>query len=244
MDGSSPGAEIRKNLASVRERIAKAQTRDQSRSRSQSEVTLVAVSKLQTDEVVAAGIAAGVTDLGENYVQELERKLKHFGDASANLRWHLIGPLQSNKAKLVVGRVDLIHTVDRLSLAKTIDRWAAAEGIRQKILVQINVAGEKTKSGVAPLEIDNLVNEILMLRNLELAGLMAMPPFSDNPEDSRPYFRKMRDLLDRLNSNMCRAQPLRFLSMGTSQDFEVAIEEGATHVRVGTTIFGKRGIQK
>jgi pyridoxal phosphate enzyme (YggS family) len=200
--------------------------------RSPSAVTVVAVSKLQPTAAVVEAAAAGVTDFGENYAQELLRKQ---GEVAA-VRWHFIGKLQRNKAKLVVGRTCLIHAVDSLELAREIDRRAAALGQVQEVLLAVNLGGEDSKSGVAGDEVANLLEQARGLAHLRVKGLMTMPPPVSDPEASRPHFRALAGLRDRLAA----IAPLPILSMGMSGDFEVAIAEGATHVRVGTAIFGAR----
>lgn len=226
---------VKERIEIVQKKILAAKSRSKNSSR---EVCLIAVSKLQPDSVVEEGLRLGLHDLGENYVQELIHKKEHF--FPFDVRWHLIGPLQTNKAKLVVGKVELIHTLDRMNLATTLSRLAESAGVRQKVLIQVNVAGEDTKSGVNLSELEALAVETKKLVGLEVCGLMTMPPFVENAELSRPYFQKLRELKELLNQKIFSDQPLHFLSMGTSQDFEIAVEEGATHVRVGSNIFGER----
>jgi PLP dependent protein len=198
-------------------------------------VTVVAVSKLQPAAAIAAAATAGVTDLAENYAQELVAKQDELGPTG--LRWHFIGRLQRNKARLVVGRAALIHAVDSLELAAELDLRARAAGVVQPVLIAINTGGEAHKSGVAPGDAAALLAAIARLPGLAAEGLMTMPPWPETPEDSRPHFRALRQLRERLATP---AHPLPQLSMGTSGDFAVAIAEGATLVRVGTAIFGAR----
>ena len=197
------------------------------------EVTIVAVSKTQPAEAVRAAAAAGARDFGENYAQELVAKRAACGD----VRWHFIGRLQRNKAKLVAGHVVLVHAVDGAELAEELGRRAG--GIVQAVLISVNVAGEATKGGVAPEAAGPLAAAIAKLPGVRLDGLMTMPPPSDDPEASRAAFLALRALRDRLAQEL--GAPLPVLSMGMSGDFEVAIACGATHVRVGTAIFGARG---
>lgn len=218
--------EIRANLARVEERIAAACKRA---GRNREDVTLVAVTKTFPAADVDAVIAAGATDVGENKVQE-SRDKKPLVHAAA--RWHLIGHLQSNKAKDAVRLFDVIQTVDSFALAERIARLAESEGKRQEVLLQVNVGGEEQKSGVASGEARELAESIAALPSLQLTGLMTIPPVGEAGE-MRPYFRALRQLRDTLG--------LEQLSMGMTDDFEVAIEEGATIVRVGRAIFGARG---
>jgi pyridoxal phosphate enzyme (YggS family) len=195
-------------------------------------VTIVAVSKTHPIEAVRAAAAAGATDFGENYAQELATKRAALPD----VRWHFIGRLQSNKAKLVAGQVALVHAVDSVSLAQELAKRAA--GTIQPVLLSVNVAGEETKGGVATAETAALATAIAGVAGIRLDGLMTMPPPSDDPETSRPVFRALAELRDRLAETLAR--PLPVLSMGMSGDYEVAIACGATHVRIGTAIFGAR----
>lgn len=222
------------NLQRVRERIAQAAVRA---GRDPQDVQLVAVSKTMSTATVRQAIQAGVTILGENYVQEARKKIEEIGHAP---RWDFIGHLQSNKANYVVDLFDIIHSVDRLSLAKELNKLAAKQGKTMKILVQVNISGEEAKSGIGPEGVNALVREIVNLPNLSVEGLMTMPPFFDDPEKARPYFIALRKLRDALREGIKEATDLKELSMGMSADFEVAIEEGSTLVRVGTAIFGER----
>ena len=224
-------SQIAQNLAEVRRRIAAAAHRA---GRDPAAVRLVAVSKTMPLELIRQAVAAGQRLFGENYLQEAQPKIEALGQAAS---WHFIGHLQSKKAKAVVALCELIHGVDRLKLAQALDAAAAQMGKVQDILMQVNLAEEATKSGVAPEAAPELLREISHLPHLRLMGLMTMPPFLA-PEAVRPYFRALRELRDRLTD--LSGQPLPELSMGMSGDFEVAIEEGATLVRVGTAIFGSR----
>jgi PLP dependent protein len=191
-------------------------------------VTLVAVSKTQPAEAIREAYAAGLRDFGENYAQEWKAKADALADL-ADLRWHFVGSLQTNKVKLLAGRVAWVHAVDRLELARELAKRWAALGKTVKVLLEVNTGGEASKGGCAPAEVEALAAAVTGLAGVELAGLMCIPP----PEgDPRPHFRALRALRDRLG--------LRELSMGMSGDWEAAIEEGATIVRVGTAIFGVR----
>jgi PLP dependent protein len=228
---SEDAAAIAVRLAGIRARIERAAVRA---GRAPGEVGLVAVSKTRPADAVVAAIAAGVTDVGENYAQELVAK---HAAVSAPVRWHFIGQLQTNKVKLVIGRVALIHAVDSRALLDAIARRALAAGIVQPVLLAVSAAGEARKSGVDPGAVAELAAVAAGLPGVRLEGLMTMPPDAADPEVARPFFRRLRELRDRLATAAC---PLPILSMGMSGDFEVAVEEGATLVRIGTSIFGPR----
>lgn len=214
-------------LSNVKEKIAKAAEKA---GRDPSEITLVAVTKTHGPEEINEAIACGVTDIGENKVQEI---LSKYDSISKGVRWHLIGHLQTNKVKSVFDKVDIIHSVDSFHLAEEIDRRCKAIGKTMDILIQVNAAGEKQKSGIAPEELMPLLDEISRLTNLRVRGLMQIAPETDNPESVRKYFRIVKDLYDQIPG-------ADILSMGMSGDFEIAIEEGANMVRIGTAIFGER----
>lgn len=199
-------------------------------------VRLVAVSKRQPVGAIEVALAAGHRDFGENYAQELRDKRLIVGPMRA--RWHFIGPLQSNKVKYVVGST-LIHTVDRAKIVHAIDKRAVEEGVDQDVLIQVNVSGEASKSGVAPDEVAALLDQFADLDRVRCRGLMTMPP-AGPPEQARPCFVALRKLAERLAKTTRPRVDLVELSMGMSGDFEVAVEEGATLVRVGTAIFGAR----
>lgn len=201
-------------------------------------VRLVAVSKTFPPEAVRQAAAAGAADIGENYIQEAREKYAALQPLP--LRWHFIGRLQTNKAKYAVRIFELIHTVDSLKLGLEIDRCAGRIAKRQQVLVQVNVAGEAAKSGVAPDEALPLVRELARLEHLSVKGLMTMPPFFDEPERVRPIFAGLRQLRDRIRDAAPAGVEMQELSMGMTGDFEAAIAEGATLVRIGTAIFGGR----
>jgi pyridoxal phosphate enzyme (YggS family) len=204
------------------------------------QVTLMAVSKTHPPDLVRAAMAAGVIDFGENKVQEAEEKIPQVGRDS--MRWHLIGHLQSNKARKAVELFDVIHSLDSVALARKLERTCEKEGRAQlPVLMQIDLGGEATKSGVTEDELPQLIETIAQSRRLRLQGLMTLPPFYDNPEEVRPFFRRLRDLRDELRKLGAFGDGPGELSMGMTHDFEIAIEEGATIVRVGTAIFGERG---
>jgi PLP dependent protein len=200
--------------------------------RAPSEVTIIAVSKTHPAAAVREALAAGATDFGENYAQELVEKRRELPD----VRWHYIGRLQRNKAKLVAGQVALVHAVDTVELAQELGKRAA--GVTQPVLLSVNLAGETTKGGVTGDQALELARAVATTPGVRLDGLMTMPPPSDDPEASRPVFTALRELRDRIAASI--GAPLPVLSMGMSGDFEVAIACGATHVRIGTAIFGAR----
>jgi pyridoxal phosphate enzyme (YggS family) len=224
--GSSVAVTIRENVVSVEERIAGACARA---GRARGEVTLVAVSKTFPPSFVDDAIEAGIAEVGENRVQEArEKKTLVRGDA----RWHLIGHLQSNKAREAVTLFDVIQAVDSLDLARKLAAAAESDGKRQEVMLQVNIGDEPQKSGIARAEVEGVARQASALASLHVIGLMAIPPIG-TPEQSRPYFRELRSMRDTLG--------LEHLSMGMSEDFEAAIEEGSTIVRVGRAIFGSRG---
>ncbi|HEV2913426.1 MAG TPA: YggS family pyridoxal phosphate-dependent enzyme [Pyrinomonadaceae bacterium] len=228
--------ELSERLLEVRRRMRAAALRV---GRAPEELTLIAVSKTHPPPVVRRAVEAGVRDLGENRVQEADAKITEVGREAAT--WHLIGHLQTNKARRAVLLFDLIHSVDDVSLARRLDRLCAEEGRAElPVLVQVDLAGEATKSGAGEGELPELVRAIRACERLRLAGLMAIPPFFEDAERVRPFFRRLRELRDLYHSRGEFGERRGELSMGMSHDYEVAIEEGATMVRVGTAIFGKR----
>ncbi|MFZ5813003.1 MAG: YggS family pyridoxal phosphate-dependent enzyme [Thermodesulfobacteriota bacterium] len=221
-------------LFRVRERIERSCARV---GRDPSGVTLVAVSKFQPAGAVSAMYACGQRLFGENYVQEALAKMEAL--AEPDIRWHFIGRLQKNKAKFVVGRFALVHTVDSLDLAQTLQKRAVAAHVVQPVLIQVNLDDEPQKAGVAEADAPALAEAVAGMDHLALEGLMVLPRALDDPEASRPAFAGLRALRDSLAVRLGR--PLPVLSMGMSGDMEAAVEEGATHVRVGTDLFGPRG---
>lgn len=229
-------AVLGRNLAAVQGRIDAACARA---GRDPAEVTLVAVSKTVPAEVIRAAYGAGARIFGENYGQHLRDKAEELADLP-ELRWHFIGPLQRNKVKYAVGRATLLHSVDRPEVLQEISRRAEKAGITQRFCLQVNISGEASKSGVAADEALPLLRACAELPAVRCVGLMTMPPFFDDPEGARPVFAGLRRLAVALRGEALANVELRQLSMGMSGDFEVAIEEGATLVRVGTAIFGPR----
>lgn len=226
---------IRERLAEVRERIARAAERA---GRKAEDITLIAVSKTFDADIVQWAVDAGARDLGENRVQEGASKAPLV--KGVGVRWHLIGHLQSNKARLAVSAFDVIHTVDSANLAERLDRIAEELGRRSEVLIQVDLAGEASKSGADEGELPEIIETLDSADNLDFRGLMTLPPFFDSPEETRTYFRRLREIMENLNSSRPAERKLVELSMGMSHDFEVAIEEGATIIRVGTAIFGSR----
>jgi len=225
---------IADRLAEVRHRVAAAATAS---GRDPGSITLIAVGKTFPAEIVAAAVSAGASDLGENRVQEAMAKKPEVAGA----RWHLIGPLQRNKARAALEVFDVVHTVDRPEIADRLqyllaEHWPER---RLEVLVEVNVGSEPQKAGALPDDAAELVQFVLDCDRLSLQGLMAIPPWGRDPEESRPYFRALRELRDDLQRQV--GQTLPELSMGMSHDFELAVAEGATMVRVGTAIFGPRG---
>jgi pyridoxal phosphate enzyme (YggS family) len=234
---SPPGGilmSIADNLKTVQDRIAAAAKRA---SRDPSSVKLVVVTKTVDIGRIREAAAAGAAILGENRVQEAKEKIEKLGRVAS---WHLIGHLQTNKAKYAVRLFDVIHSVDNLELAHELDKQAAKINKKQDVLIEVSIAGEATKAGVATKDAAALVREAAKLGNISIKGLMTVPPFLDDPEAVRPYFRKLRDLAESIARENIPHVSMQELSMGMSGDFEVAVEEGATMVRVGTAIFGER----
>jgi len=226
---------LKQRLEHIKERIRQAA---KSCNRNPDSIRLVAVSKTVPAETVKEAIEAGATILGENYVQDAREKfdaLVHYP-----VSWHFIGHLQSNKAKYAVRLFDLIHSVDSLKLARALDKEVKKVDKIQPILVQVNISGEDTKSGISAEDAPGLISEISHLKNLSIKGLMTMPPYFYQPEKVRPYFAALRELRDQMKKQSLPNVSLEELSMGMTGDFEVAIEEGATLVRIGTAIFGER----
>jgi pyridoxal phosphate enzyme (YggS family) len=222
------------NVARVLARMHEAALRAH---RNPDEIRLVAVSKTIPVSSILEAVEAGVSALGENYIQEALPKIKA---VDVPVQWHFIGHLQSNKAHLAVRSFDMIHSVDSFKLAQEISRRALAEGKVMDVLIQVNVSGELSKFGIPPDMLKPLLEKVNVLEGIQVKGLMTMPPFFNQPEQCRPYFRKLKDLARSVAEISIPRVKMDELSMGMSGDFEVAIEEGATLVRVGTAIFGAR----
>lgn len=227
---------VSENLAAVTDRVRRAARKV---GRTPDEITLVVVTKDVDVKTVKEAVSSGARVLGESYIQEAVAKKEKIRDKS--IRWHFIGHLQKNKAKVAVEMFDLIHSIDSFELAKELNKKAKKP---LDVLIGVNIAREKTKSGVTPDGAVKLAREIAELPNLRLKGLMTIPPFYEDPEISRPYFITLRRLAERINRERLPGVTMHSLSMGMSNDFEVAIEEGSTLVRVGTAIFGPRTPKK
>lgn len=228
-------ASVSENLLRVRERIAAAALRS---GRKPGDVRLVAVSKTVSAARVREAFEAGQRDFGENRVQESEAKQREL--AGLEINWHFIGHLQTNKAARAIGLFQWIHSVDSARLARKLDEAASEAPKPLPVLIEVNLGGEETKSGARETEVAGLAEEIARLGGLELRGLMAIPPYFDDPEKSRPFFERLRTLAKQLDELALPGVSMHDLSMGMSHDFEIAVEEGATMVRVGTAIFGPR----
>jgi pyridoxal phosphate enzyme (YggS family) len=202
--------------------------------RAPSDVRLVAVTKTFPVDVVIEALDAGIREIGENRAQELREKATVVGDRAV---WHFVGPLQTNKVRHVVGTARLIHSIDRFGLAEAIARRARSVGVRQEVLIEVNIAGERTKHGVDPAGVLTLAEEVAALEGVAVKGLMAIPPAASDPEDSRAHFKELAGLHEALMGRLPDADEL---SMGMTADFEIAIEEGATIVRIGEALFGQR----
>lgn len=230
---------LKENLEEVEEKIAKACERA---GRAREEVTLIAVSKTKPVEMLQEIYDEGIRDFGENKVQELTEKYEVM---PKDMKWHMIGHLQRNKVKYIVDKVTLIHSVDSLRLAETISKEAEKKGVTVPILIEVNIAGEETKFGLSSKEeVISLTEQIAALPNLSVKGLMTVAPPAEDPEENRPFFREIRQLsVDITNKNIDNVS-MEILSMGMTNDYTVAIEEGATMIRVGTGIFGARDYSK
>jgi hypothetical protein len=222
---------VKENLLRVMEKIEKAARKI---GRNPNEIKLVAVSKTVEAARIMEAIEAGVSILGENYVQEAQKKIEEIGRP---VSWHFIGHLQTNKAKYAIRLFDMIHSLDSVPLAEELNRRAEQADRVMKVMIEVNLSKEATKFGTDEEVVVNLAKRVQNLNHLSLEGLMTMPPYFDSPELSRPYYIALRELKERM---VKEGMPMKDLSMGMSNDFEIAIEEGATYVRVGTAIFGPR----
>lgn len=229
-------AQLGPRLAVIRARI---ETAALTCGRLPDDITLVAISKTHPASLIKDALNLGVADIGENRVQEAEQKIIDVGRTKA--RWHLVGHLQANKARRAVQLFDVIHSLDSLELARRLDRLCGEEGTEKlRVLIQVDLGHEETKSGVDETALPPLIDGLAELSRVQLQGLMTLPPFFDDPQQARPFFRRLRELRDELAAKGIFGDDRGELSMGMTHDFEVAIEEGATMVRVGTAIFGER----
>jgi pyridoxal phosphate enzyme (YggS family) len=222
--------DLQDSLTIVKNRIAAAAARSGRRA---SDITLVAVSKTVDSDTVRRAYELGITDFGENRVQEFNHKIEELPQA----RWHLIGRLQTNKVKDVVGRATLIHSLDRWNLAEELNKRGLQQGVEVPCLLQVNIAGEEQKAGVEPDEVESFLESLGQLEALRIEGLMTMAPLLDQGEKARPVFKELYQIKEKASKNRYNSVNLRYLSMGMSQDYEVAIEEGANIVRVGSAVF-------
>ena len=225
---------IRRNLDFVESRIQAACDRS---GRNRGDVTLIAVSKTKPVSDIREAMQYGITVFGENKVQELRDKT---AEITEPLHWHMIGHLQVNKVKYLPGRTDLIHSVDNLKLAEEIDKQAAKNNLVMDVLCEVNVAAEDTKFGLEPEQTESFLRSISNMEHIRVRGLMTIAPYTEEPESNRVYFRKLRELMGQMNDKQILSEAMNTLSMGMTGDYEIAIEEGATCVRVGTGIFGVR----
>ncbi len=237
--GRRTAGEFKERLDAVRARIERAARRA---GRDPGAVTLVAASKTVPVERILEAVGCGCRIFGENRVQEALGKIDAMKEYEG-IEFHLIGPLQLNKVKHAVGRFALLHAVDRLDLAERLDRAARERGVVQPVLLEVNVAGETTKHGFSPADLSGAAERMGALPGLRVRGLMTIPPPSDLPEETRPHFRRLRELAARVEALGIPGVSMKELSMGMSGDFETAIEEGATMVRIGTALFGPRPVR-
>ncbi len=229
---------IKENLQSVQDNIKEMCRKC---GRNPDDVTLIAVSKTKPNEMLMEAYDSGIREFGENYVQELSDKIETLPD---DINWHMIGHLQRNKVKYIVGKVAMIHSVDSLRLAEAIDNESSKKGVKTDILVEVNVANEENKFGVTLEDAEDFIRQLSHFDNIVVRGLMTSAPLVDNPEKNRVFFRQLRQLLVDINDKNIDNIHMDVLSMGMTNDYNIAIEEGATHVRVGTAIFGARNYNK
>lgn len=229
---------IKENLQSVQDNIKEICRKC---GRNPEDVTLIAVSKTKPNEMLMEAYDSGIREFGENYVQELSDKIETLPD---DINWHMIGHLQRNKVKYIVGKVAMIHSVDSLRLAEAIDNESSKKGVKTDILVEVNAANEENKFGVTLEKAEDFIRQLSYFDNIVVRGLMTSAPLVDNPEKNRVFFRQLRQLLVDINAKNIDNIHMDVLSMGMTNDYDIAIEEGATHVRVGTAIFGARNYNK
>ena len=230
---------ITQNIAEIRSRMAAAAVRS---GRKPEDILLIAVTKLHEPDEIEEALAAGITDIAENKVQEIQKK---FDQIHSPANWHLIGHLQTNKVKYIIDKVVMIHSVDSLKLAQEIDKRAQAAGRTMDVLLQVNAAHEESKFGLDPKDVPQVMEDILReCPNVRIRGLMHIAPYAEDPEEVRPYFREVKELYETLKKVEHPNADFTCLYMGMSHDFETAIEEGANIIRVGTSIFGERDYSK
>ncbi|HHV27160.1 MAG TPA: YggS family pyridoxal phosphate-dependent enzyme [Tissierellia bacterium] len=225
---------IKENLLKVQENIENALIRS---GRKNENIDIIAVTKTVDVDIINESISLGINNIGENKVQEIQKKYDNIND---DVNWHMIGHLQSNKVKYIIDKVNLIHSLDRLSLAKEINKRAKAKDIVKDVLIQVNISEEKSKFGLKKEEVVPFIEKILEMKNIRVKGLMTMAPHVENPEEIRYVFRDLRNLGYKIENRNYENIEMKYLSMGMSNDYEVAIEEGSNMVRLGTALFGKR----
>ncbi|MBW4828609.1 MAG: YggS family pyridoxal phosphate-dependent enzyme [Clostridiaceae bacterium] len=225
---------IKENLLKVQENVENALTRS---GRKNETINIIAVTKTVDVDIINEGISLGINNIGENKVQEIQKKYDNIND---DVNWHMIGHLQSNKVKYIIDKVNLIHSLDRLSLAKEINKRAKAKDIAKDVLIQVNISEEKSKFGLKKEEVVPFIEKILEMENIRVKGLMTMAPYAENPEEIRYVFRNLRNLGYEIENRNYENVEMKYLSMGMSNDYEVAIEEGSNMVRIGAALFGKR----
>ncbi|TAL28257.1 MAG: YggS family pyridoxal phosphate-dependent enzyme [Nitrospirae bacterium] len=231
------------NISNIYKRMSHAAMRA---GRNPDDIKLIAVTKTVSIEMVRQAVDAGLRIFGESKVQEAIKKVMsdELRVTSNKIKWHLIGHLQKNKAKAAVELFDMIQSVDSLELAETLNKQAEKLGKIQEVLIQVKLSVNDDKHGILKENLISMIGQVIKLKNLDLKGLMTIPPYFENPEDARPYFRELRELRDNINELRVTGYALRELSMGMTNDFEVAIEEGATMIRIGTAIFGERKLEE
>lgn len=225
--------DIEKNIQEVKEKIARAAQRA---GRDPREVTLVAVTKTVSAELARRAYDYGIKTLGENRVQELQKK---YPELPSDTRWHMIGHLQTNKVKYIIDKITLLHSLDRMSLAEEVSRRADKQGLTVPSLVEVNVSGEESKFGLSPREVVEFIKTVDCLPGLQVRGLMTVAPYTANPEEVRPVFRELKALAEKISREVAGVN-MDYLSMGMTNDYEIAVEEGANIIRIGTAIFGAR----
>ncbi|WP_047151567.1 YggS family pyridoxal phosphate-dependent enzyme [Aneurinibacillus tyrosinisolvens] len=223
---------IQENLREIRRNIAEACGRS---GRSPDDVEIVAVTKYVSLETTRAALQAGIGHIGESRAQDAVRKWNELGDSAV---WHFIGNLQTNKVREVIGKFTYLHSLDRLSLARELNKRGEQDGIVTRCMIQVNISGEETKHGLSPEEVSDFIEEISSMRQIQAVGLMTMAPYVDDPEETRWIFRGLRQLRDELQRRDIPHDPLHHLSMGMSNDYQIAVEEGATFIRLGSTLVG------
>lgn len=226
---------IADNIENIREVIEKAAIKS---GRNPEDITLIGVTKTVNEELMKEAIETGIIDLGENKVQEITRKFEKLSDF--DIKWHMIGHLQSNKVKYIIDKIHLIHSLDRLSLAKEIHKRAEEKDINVNVLLQINISEEITKYGLKSSEVFSFIEKLSDFNRIKIKGLMTMAPYTDNPEKVRYVFRGLKKLSEEIGSKKYKNVEMEILSMGMTNDYDIAIEEGATMVRIGTGIFNER----